>query len=126
MKILIVDDSRSMIKILTNSLNEAGYHNLASAKDGKEALETLKADSDINFICSDWNMPEMSGIDFLKAVKANENFKKIPFLMCTSRSHRDDIIEAIQNGAANYIVKPFTSDTIKSKIEEILSKLNLT
>jgi len=119
-KILIVDDSPTMLRMLVNTLNMAGFKNVVQAQDGKDALGKLASESDIKLILSDWNMPVMTGIEFLKAVKVHEDHKNIPFMMITSRSIKEDIVEAIKSGAKSYVVKPFSPEVIKGKIDEIL------
>ncbi len=120
MKLLIVDDSPTMLRILSNTLNKAGFSELVFASNGKEALAKLASESGIDLILSDWNMPEMTGLEFLQAVQASDEYKKIPFMMVTSRSIKEDIVEAIKTGAKSYVVKPFTVEVIKSKIEDVM------
>ncbi|MFH0921425.1 MAG: response regulator [Fibrobacterota bacterium] len=115
-KILIVDDSPTMLRILVNTLEKAGYPKIIQAENGLIALDLLAKDADISLILSDWNMPEMTGIEFLTKVKSNEKTKSIPFIMVTSRNVKEDILQAIKLGARDYIVKPFTVDAIKAKL----------
>ncbi len=122
LKILAVDDSATMRRIIVNTLKRAGFENVVEATDGKDALAKL-ASEDINFIITDWNMPEMDGLTFVKTVRADPALKDIPILMVTTRSVKDDIIEAMKAGVNNYIVKPFTPQTLKEKIDKILSSL---
>jgi two-component system chemotaxis response regulator CheY len=115
MKFLIVDDSKTMRRIIKNSLKQIGFEDTIEAENGKEALK-IYMDSDI--ILTDWNMPEMDGLEFVKRVRAQD--KNIPILMVTTKASNDDIVEAIKNGVNNYIVKPFTPQTLKEKIESLL------
>jgi len=119
-RILAVDDSPTMRRIIVNSLKKAGFSNVTEATDGKDALAKMKVDS-YDFIITDWNMPEMDGMTFVTNIRALSEFKKIPILMVTTRSVKDDIVEAIKVGVNNYIVKPFTPETLKEKIEQVLA-----
>ncbi len=120
-RILAVDDSPTMRRIIINTLKRAGYTNVQEAQDGKDALAKIKVDK-IDFVITDWNMPEMDGLTFVNMLRAADDTKNLPILMVTTRSVKDDIMEAMKAGVNNYIVKPFTPDTLKAKIEEILSK----
>ncbi len=120
LKILTVDDSPTMRRIIINTLKRAGYTDVVEATDGKDALAKLQVE-DINFVITDWNMPEMDGLTFITKLRAQEQFKNLPVLMVTTRSVQDDIIEAMKAGVTNYIVKPFTPDTLKAKIEQVLA-----
>ncbi len=120
LKILAVDDSPTMRRIIINTLKRAGYNEVVEATDGKDALAKLKVDN-INFIITDWNMPEMDGLTFVTTVRGMDEFKGLPILMVTTRSVKDDIVEALKAGVNNYIVKPFTPDTLKEKIDQILA-----
>ena len=122
MKILIVDDFSTMRRIEKNILKHIGFTNIDEAGDGSEALQKLRAKK-YDFIISDWNMPVMEGIELLRAVRADESLKKIPFLMVTAEAEKASVLLAIKEGVNNYIVKPFTEDVIKGKIEAIFSKL---
>lgn len=119
LKILAVDDSPTMRRIIINTLKRAGYSEVLEAKDGKEALAKIKVE-DVNFVITDWNMPEMSGLELVKHLRATEEYSELPILMVTTRSVKDDIIEAMKAGVNNYIVKPFTPETLKEKIQYIL------
>ena len=123
MKILAVDDSPTMRRIIINTLKRAGYTDVVEASDGKDALAKLKVDKP-SFIITDWNMPEMDGLTFVTNLRSTDEYKKIPVLMITTRSVKDDIVEAMKAGVNNYIVKPFTPDTLKSKIDEILATIS--
>ncbi|MCS7052672.1 MAG: response regulator [Ignavibacterium sp.] len=121
LKFLIVDDSVTMRRIVINSLASLNYKNYVEAADGNEALAKLEENPDINFVITDWNMPGMTGIDLVKAIRANERFSHLAILMVTTRGLKEDIIEALKSGVNNYILKPFTPAVLKEKIEQILS-----
>lgn len=120
-KILVVDDFATMRQIVKKSLIALGYNNISEAVDGQDALAKLEKDQ-FGFIISDWNMPNMMGIDFLKAVRAHERFKSIPFLMVTAEAKRENVIAAAQAGVSQYIVKPFTVDSLQEKMTAIFAK----
>ena len=120
LKILAVDDSPTMRRIIINTLKRAGYSNVVEAEDGKDALAKMRVEN-VNLVITDWNMPEMDGLTFVTAVRSMAEFKEMPILMVTTRSVKDDIIEAMKAGVTNYIVKPFTPETLKEKIEAILA-----
>ena len=121
MKILLADDSNTMRRIQKNTLKTIGYEDVVEAADGREAVNALKSNPDVNLVLLDWNMPNMTGIEALKAIKADDSTKDIPVIMVTSESEKTKIIEAIQAGAANYVVKPFQADTLKEKITAVVS-----
>jgi two-component system chemotaxis response regulator CheY len=123
LKFLVVDDSVTMRRIVINSLKNLGYDNYVEAADGQEALAKLNADSDINFIITDWNMPNLSGLEFTKQVRGNPESENIPILMVTTRGIKEDIVEALQAKVSNYVVKPFTPQILKEKIEQILENV---
>jgi len=125
MKILIVDDFSTMRRIIKNLLRDLGFNNTAEADDGTTALPILQSGS-FDFLVTDWNMPGMSGIDLLKAVRADAKLAKMPVLMVTAEQKRDQIIEAAQAGVNGYIVKPFTAVTLKEKIDKIFERLEAT
>ncbi|GAB6176379.1 chemotaxis response regulator CheY [Desulfobaculum senezii] len=118
MRVLVVDDFSTMRRIVKNILRQLGFNNIVEADDGSTAWEVLNKDK-IDFIVSDWNMPEMPGIDLLRKVRASEEFADIPFLMVTAEGLQENIIEAVQAKVSNYIVKPFTAETMNQKIEKI-------
>jgi two-component system chemotaxis response regulator CheY len=120
-KFLIVDDSNTMRRIVVNTLKSLGYNEYVEAEDGKVALEKLNADNTINFVITDWNMPVMTGLELTKAIRANENTKELPILMVTTRGVKDDIVQALQARVSNYVVKPFTPQILKEKIDLVLS-----
>ena len=119
LNILVVDDSVTMRRIFLNTLGKLGYSNVVEAGDGKEALAKMYSEQ-VNFIITDWNMPEMNGLEFVQSVRGDASFKNIPILMVTTRSLKDDIIVALNAGVKNYIVKPFTPDVLDKKIKETL------
>ncbi len=121
-KILVVDDFSTMRRIVKNLLQELGYANIQEADDGNTALPMLKA-AKFDFVVTDWNMPGMTGIDLLKAIRADPALKAIPVLMVTAENSREQIIEAAQSGVNGYIVKPFTGATLKEKIDRIFERL---
>jgi len=122
MKILIVDDFSTMRRIIKNLLRDLGFNNTHEADDGATALPMLKS-GDFDFLVTDWNMPGMQGIDLLKAVRADAKLSSLPVLMVTAESKRDQIVEAAQAGVNGYIVKPFTAQTLKEKIDKIWERI---
>ncbi len=118
MKILVVDDFSTMRRIIKNLLKQLGYSNVDEAEDGSQALTRLKSEK-YEFIVSDWNMPNMTGLELLQAVRADASLKDIKFLMVTAEALQENVIAAVQAGVNNYIVKPFTADTLKEKIDKI-------
>jgi two-component system chemotaxis response regulator CheY len=121
MKILVVDDFSTMRQIVKKSLRQLGFDNITEAVDGNDALSKLKAD-EFKFIVSDWNMPNMMGIDLLKAIRGDERLKTLPFLMITAEAQKENIIEAAKAGVSQYIIKPFTVDGLQQKMEAIFAK----
>ncbi|MEP7152596.1 MAG: chemotaxis response regulator CheY [Nitrospira sp.] len=118
MKILVVDDMSTMRRIVKNILKQLGFNNLEEAENGQEALTKLKADT-YGFVVSDWNMPVMMGIDMLRAIRADEKLKQIPVLMVTAEAQKENLMEAVKAGVSNYVVKPFTAETMQEKINKI-------
>jgi two-component system chemotaxis response regulator CheY len=119
MKFLVVDDYSTMRRIVKNLLHDLGYANVTEADDGNTALPMLQSGS-FDFLITDWNMPGMAGLDLLKAVRATEKLKKLPVLMLTAEAKREQIVEAAQAGVNGYVIKPFTAQTLKEKIDKIL------
>ena len=119
-KVLVVDDFATMRRIVKGVLKQLGFSNIVEAEDGSKALEELKKEK-IGLIVSDWNMPNMSGLDLLKAIRQDDNFKSIPFLMVTAEGQKENVVQAVQAGVSNYIVKPFTPETFNAKLEKIFS-----
>ncbi|HTN32144.1 MAG TPA: chemotaxis response regulator CheY [Pseudomonas sp.] len=122
MKILIVDDFSTMRRIIKNLLRDLGFTNTTEADDGLTALPMLQS-GNFDFLVTDWNMPGMNGIDLLRAVRADERLKNLPVLMVTAEAKRDQIIEAAQAGVNGYVVKPFTAQGLKDKIEKIFERV---
>ncbi len=118
MRVLVVDDFSTMRKIIKGIMRKLGFTNLEEAEDGTTALPKLKADK-YDFVISDWNMPNMNGLEFLKAIRSDEDLKELPFLMVTAEAKKENILDAIKSGANNYIVKPFTEEVLQQKLEEI-------
>lgn len=125
MKILIVDDFSTMRRIIKNLLRDLGYTNTEEADDGNTALPMLKADS-FDFLITDWNMPGMQGIELLKAVRSDIRLSSLPVLMVTAEARRDQIVVAAEAGVNGYIVKPFTAQTLKEKLDKIFQRLAAT
>lgn len=121
-KILVVDDFATMRKVVRNLLKQVGYENIVEAEDGVMALKALKSQK-IGLIISDWNMPNMTGLELLKSVRSDEDLKATPFLMVTAEALQDNVIAAVKAGVSNYIVKPFTAETLNEKISKILDKI---
>jgi two-component system, chemotaxis family, chemotaxis protein CheY len=121
MRVLVVDDFSTMRRIIKNILRQLGFTNIIEADDGTTAWETLNKDR-IDFVISDWNMPKMPGIELLRKVRSSEEFAAMPFLMVTAEAQQENIIEAVQAKVSNYIVKPFTAETLGQKIEKIFDK----
>ncbi|CUU06400.1 two-component system, chemotaxis family, response regulator CheY [Candidatus Thermokryptus mobilis] len=118
-RFLVVDDSPTMRRIVINALKNIGYTDIVEAEDGKDALAKLYSER-IDFIITDWNMPNMTGLELTRAVRSDPNFANIPILMVTTRGMKQDVIEALEARVNNYIVKPFTPQVLKEKIEQIL------
>jgi len=123
MKVLVVDDFATMRKIIKNVLKQINIENVVEAENGRHALDVLNKE-DIDLIISDWIMPEMTGIDFLKACKGDDKIKNIPFLMATAEAQKDCILEAIKSGVDNYIVKPFTPEKLQGAIDKARAKIS--
>ncbi|MBA4416630.1 MAG: response regulator [Syntrophus sp. (in: bacteria)] len=122
MKVLVVDDFATMRKIIKNVLKQISLEDVVEAESGKHALAVLKTES-VDLIISDWIMPEMTGIEFLRVCKGDEAYKKIPFIMVTAEAQKDNIMEAIKTGVDNYIVKPFTPDKLQDAIDKARARV---
>ncbi len=122
MRILIVDDFSTMRRIIKNLLGDLGYTNTAEADDGSTALVAL-AQGNFDFVVTDWNMPGTTGIELLRAIRADERLKTLPVLMVTAESKREQIIEAAQAGVNGYVIKPFTAQTLEEKLGKIFERL---
>jgi len=121
LNILVADDSVTMRRIIVNSLLKLGYKNIVEASDGKDALGKMFSEN-INFIIAEWNMPEMSGLEFVNAVRGEDSFKDTPILILTTRGLKEDVVVALKAGVDNFIVKPFTTEVLNEKIQAILKK----
>lgn len=124
LKVLVVDDMSTMRKIATKFLKSFGFTDIQEAEDGIPAWELIqeqvKAGAPFQLIVSDWNMPGMTGLDLLKKVRADETMKKVPFIMVTAEGEKENIIAAVQAGVSNYVIKPFTPDTLEGKLKAVL------
>ena len=121
MNLLIVDDASAMRRILRGLLKELGFKYMREAENGQLALAELKKKK-VDLVVCDWNMPVMTGIDLLRAIRADENLKTIPVLMVTAEAKQENILEAVQAGVSNYIVKPFNAATLQEKLNKIFPK----
>ena len=122
LKFLIVDDFSTMRRIVRGLLREIGYNNAEEAEDGAVALNMLK-NAKFDFVVSDINMPNMNGFELLAHIKKDDSLKHLPVLMVTAEARKEDIVRAAQDGAAGYIVKPFTKATLEEKVQKIMQKL---
>lgn len=118
-KILVVDDFPTMRRIVKTLLKQVGFNNFVEAEDGVQGLRMLESEDGIDMVVSDWNMPNMTGIELLKVVRSKPKYKDLPFLMVTAEAEKENIIEAVKSGVSNYIVKPFTAATLKEKLLKI-------
>lgn len=121
MNVLIVDDYKTMLRIIRNLLKQIGFDNVDEASDGSAALKSLR-EKDYGLVISDWNMEPMTGLELLKEVRADEKLKETPFIMITAESKSENVIAAKQAGVNNYIVKPFNAETLKTKLQSVLGK----
>jgi two-component system chemotaxis response regulator CheY len=122
MKILVVDDSSTMRRIIVNTLGRLGYKDVVQAADGVEAWEALQANPDIGVVITDWNMPNMNGLELVKKIRAQDKYKAMPIIMVTTEGGKKEVIIALKAGVNNYIVKPFTPQVLKEKLEGVLGK----
>ena len=121
MPVLVVDDYKTMIRIIRNLLKQLGFENVEDAADGQEALEKMKkADQKFGLVISDWNMEPMTGYELLREVRADDGLKATPFIMVTAESKTENVVAAKRAGVNNYIVKPFNAATLKSKIAAVI------
>jgi len=123
MKILVVDDFSTMRRIIKNLMRDLGFTNTSEADDGATALPMLQSGG-YDFLITDWNMPQMTGLELLKAVRADPKLSSLPVLLVTAEAKKQQIVEAAQAGVNGYIVKPFTAATLKEKIEKIFERIN--
>lgn len=118
LRILTVDDNPTMRRIILNTLRRVGYSDIIEASNGKDAMAKLQVEK-IDFVITDWDMPEMDGLELVSNIRKSDQFKSLPVIMISTRSVKEDIIEALKTGVNSYIVKPFTPDTLKEKIDMI-------
>jgi len=122
MKFLVVDDFATMRRIVRNLLKELGFVNVDEAEDGVAALQKLRA-SKFDFVVTDWNMPNMTGIELLRKIRADATLKHLPVLMVTAEARKENIIQAAQAGASGYVVKPFTAATLDEKLKKVFATM---
>ncbi len=122
--ILVVDDFSTMRRIIKNLLKELGFKNIEEAEDGVAALIKLRS-SKYDFVVTDWNMPNMNGLELLKEIRADVELKHLPVLMVTAEAKKENIVEAAKSGASGYIVKPFTAITLEEKIKKVFERMGL-
>ena len=120
MKILVVDDSSTMRRIIVNTLARLGYKDVVQAADGVEAWDALQANPDISVVITDWNMPNMNGLELVKKIRAEEKYVDVPIIMVTTEGGKAEVITALKAGVNNYIVKPFTPQVLKEKLQAVL------
>ena len=124
-RILVVDDMMTMRKLVSKTCKELGFTDIVEAADGALAWETLQsANPAIGLIISDWNMPNCTGLDLLKRVRGDQRFGKLPFVMVTAEAEQHQIVEAVKSGVSNYVIKPFTGDALKEKLEAVHKKMS--
>jgi two-component system chemotaxis response regulator CheY len=121
MKVLVVDDFATMRRIVKGVLKQLGFSDIIEAENGSSALDELKKER-VGLIVSDWNMPKMTGLELLKAVREDEKLKSIPFIMVTAEGQKENVLEAVKAGVSNYIVKPFTPETFNEKLQKVFGK----
>jgi two-component system chemotaxis response regulator CheY len=122
MKILVVDDSSTMRRIIVNTLSRLGYKDVVQGADGQEAWDALQANPDVGVVITDWNMPNMNGLELVKKIRAQDKYKTMPIIMVTTEGGKKEVIIALKAGVNNYIVKPFTPQVLKEKLEGVLGK----
>jgi len=120
MKVLVVDDSSTMRRIIVNTLARLGYKDVVQGADGVEAWEAMQANPDIGVVITDWNMPNMNGLELVKKIRAEEKYIDIPIIMVTTEGGKAEVITALKAGVNNYIVKPFTPQVLKEKLQAVL------
>lgn len=122
MKILVVDDSPTMRRVIKSALQKINFTDLVEAVDGQDALDKLSSEK-IEFVITDWNMPNMNGLELVKSIRNHPKFSTLPILMVTTRGNKADVVEAVKAKINNYVVKPFTPDVLNEKIQAVLSAL---
>jgi two-component system chemotaxis response regulator CheY len=120
MKFLVVDDSSTMRRIIKNTLGRLGHKDILEAEDGAVAWKVMNENSDIDILVTDWNMPEMNGLELVQKVRAEEKYEDMPIIMVTTEGGKSEVITALKAGVNNYIVKPFTPQVLKEKLEAVL------
>ncbi len=120
MKFLVVDDSSTMRRIIKNTLGRLGHKDILEAEDGAVAWKVMNENSDIDILVTDWNMPEMNGLELVQKVRAEEKYEDMPIIMVTTEGGKTEVITALKAGVNNYIVKPFTPQVLKEKLEAVL------
>jgi len=120
MKVLVVDDSSTMRRIIVNTLARLGYKDVVQGADGVEAWEAMQNNPDIGVVITDWNMPNMNGLELVKKIRAEEKYADIPIIMVTTEGGKAEVITALKAGVNNYIVKPFTPQVLKEKLQAVL------
>ncbi len=120
MKLLVVDDSSTMRRIIKNTLARLGYKDILEGADGVEGWNVIDANPDVEMLITDWNMPEMNGLELVKKVRADERFKDLPIIMVTTEGGKAEVITALKAGVNNYIVKPFTPQVLKEKLAAVM------
>ncbi len=120
MKLLVVDDSSTMRRIIKNTLEKLGHPDVLEAEHGVEAWDLLNKNNDIKVVITDWNMPEMNGLDLVKKIRAEKKYEDMPIIMVTTEGGKAEVITALKAGVNNYIVKPFTPQVLKEKLEDVL------
>lgn len=120
MKLLVVDDSSTMRRIIKNTLTRLGYNDILEGEDGLQGWNKLNENPDTGMLITDWNMPEMNGLELVKKVRADERFKDLPIIMVTTEGGKAEVITALKAGVNNYIVKPFTPQVLKEKLAAVL------
>lgn len=122
-KVLVVDDMSTMRRIVKNVLRQIGFSDIVEAENGQDGLTKLKGGG-FGLVVSDWNMPVMPGIELLRTIRSDPDLKSLPFLMVTAEAQKENIIEAVQAGVSNYVVKPFTAEALQEKLEKIFAKIH--
>jgi len=120
LKLLVVDDSSTMRRIIKNTLARLGYKDVLEGADGVEGWDSLNSNPDVEMLITDWNMPEMNGLELVKKVRADERFKDLPIIMVTTEGGKAEVITALKAGVNNYIVKPFTPQVLKEKLGAVM------
>ena len=126
MKLLVVDDSSTMRRIIKNTLERLGHTDILEAEHGLEAWDLLSQNDDVKVVITDWNMPEMNGLEHVKKIRAEQKYEDMPIIMVTTEGGKAEVITALKSGVNNYIVKPFTPQVLKEKLEDVLGGVNDT